>query len=101
MRAATLLILLLAITCSIVVAQEAPTNPSPQTSSPPPQSTCTLQDQSIFLSVIHNAGICGPSIGTVFTPPMNDSTALNNALDKVCTNECGGLYSQYLATISL
>ena len=66
---------------------------------PPPAPKCTLEDKGGYLSTLPNAAICGPSIGTVFLPPLNDSTALSNALENVCTNECGGEYSNYLETV--
>ena len=93
MQAVTTL-LLCAAACSVVVSQMPPTV-LPQTDAPP-ASICSLQDQIAFISTFPNAAKCGPAIATVFTPPSNDSTALEDALDNVCSNDCGGKYSNFL-----
>ena len=64
---------------------------------PPAPPKCT--DPAVFISSLPNPSVCGPSLGTVFSPPANDSVMLANALEDVCTNACGGAYANYLKTI--
>ena len=63
---------------------------------PPPPPQCTPDDLTDFLSSLPNAAVCGPSIANVLTLPTNDSTELAKVLDNVCTNDCGGVYSDFL-----
>ena len=77
---------------------EPPEKCGPPSFKPPAPPKCTLDDQIVFISTFSNAAVCGASIATVFTPPANNSTALKNALDNVCTDDCGGVYSNFLRT---
>jgi hypothetical protein len=63
---------------------------------PPPSPQCTTDDLVNFISTLPNAAVCGPSIANVLTLPANDSTELAKALDTVCTNDCGEVYSEFL-----
>ena len=78
---------------------EPPQKCEPVPFKPPAPPKCTLNDQIAFLSTLSNAAICGPSIATVFSPPANDSIALTHALINVCTNDCGGTYTDYLENV--
>ena len=70
--------------------------PRTETVAPPAIQKCTLDDQITIISTFPNAAVCGPSIATVFDPPANNSLALANALKNVCTDDCGGVYSNFL-----
>ena len=83
------------IRCNI----DPPLECEPAPFNPPPALRCTLDDQIAFVSTLSNAAICGPSIATVFSPPQNDSVTLTSALRNVCTNECGGIYTNYLENV--
>jgi hypothetical protein len=65
----------------------------------PPPPKCTLDDQIAFVLTLSNAAVCGPSIATVFSPPQNDRMTLTSALRNICTNECGGIYTNYLENV--
>ena len=93
-----LLLLLCSTAVHTGVSQTLPTIlPRTETVAPPVQR-CTLDDQIAFISALPNAEECGLSLQTVFTPPANDSMALNKALKSVCTNNCGGIYASFLQT---
>ena len=62
----------------------------------PPCSTCTPDDYFDFLTSLPNSSVCSQSITTVFTVPTTDSTELANALENMCTDDCGGVYSEFL-----
>ena len=81
--------------CKIKPPQKC--EPSPFKQPEPPK--CTLQDQVAFISTFPNAAVCGPSIATIFTPPVNDTMTLTRAVTNVCTNDCGGMYANYLENI--
>ena len=64
---------------------------------PPASPNCTTDDHTAFLSSLPNAAVCGPSLGTVLSVSANDNPVLvENALDDVCTDNCGGAYSEFL-----
>ena len=76
--------------CAIEPPQRCSAPPSP---APP---NCTIDDHLTFLSSLPNAAVCGPSLGTVLSLPANDSIIVTNALDTVCTDDCVGVYSDFL-----
>ena len=63
---------------------------------PPAPPTCTSDDHVAFLSSLPNAAVCSASIANASILSANDSTELANALDNVCTDDCGGAYSNFL-----
>lgn len=68
---------------------------------PPTPLKCSLCDQihyALTLSLPY-ASACGTTIGIAFLPPKNDSTAITNALETMCINDCGGIYANYLRTV--
>ena len=77
---------------------EPPRKCGPPVIRPPPPPRCTLDDQVAYISSLPNAAVCGQSIATVFLPPANNSMALPRALENVCTNDCGGVYSNFLTS---
>ena len=79
-----------------ICAVESPERCGAPLFKPPPPPKCTPDDHVAFISSLPNAAVCGSSIGTVLTLPANDSTELANALENVCTSDCGGLYSEFL-----
>ena len=85
------------IRCNIDPPENCEPAPFKPTAPAPPK--CTLEDQRAFVSTLPNAAVCGPSIATVFSPPPNDSLTLARALMNVCTNECGGTYTDYLKNV--
>ena len=99
MQVALVLVLVLC-TCSTVVhvgvSQSLPTVLPRTETVPPPIQTCSQDDQIAFFSSLPNAAVCGSSVGTVFAPPANDTVTLANALKNVCTDDCGGIYADYL-----
>ena len=93
-----IVLLLCSAVVHIGVSQSFPTVlPRTETVAPTTQK-CSLEDQVAYISSLPNAVVCGPSLGTVFLPPANDTTALADALKDVCTNDCGGVYANYLQT---
>ena len=92
-----LVLLLCSTVVDIGMSQTLPTVlPRTETIAPPAIRKCSLEDQISFISTFPNAAVCGPSIATVFDPPANNTMALANALKNVCTNDCGGVYSNFL-----
>ena len=65
----------------------------------PPPLKCTLDDQVAFVSTLPNAAVCGPSIAIAFSPPQNDPLTLTHALENVCTDDCGGAFTNYLDNV--
>ena len=63
---------------------------------PPAPPTCLPEDHVYFIASLPNAAVCGQSLGVVLGVPANDSAELANALENVCTSECGGAYTEFL-----
>lgn len=79
------------------VSQTLPTVlPHMETVAPPIIKKCTLEDQIAFITTLPNAAVCAQSIETIFTQPVNNTVALTNALKNMCTDDCGGIYANYL-----
>ena len=66
---------------------------------PPTPMKCSLPDQRVYILTIPDGITCGNAIGVAYLPPANDSRLLSNAIDDLCTNKCGGVYTNYQENI--
>lgn len=98
MKSVTAVLLISVAVLPLVLPQETPNLP-PVSVDPMQTSRCSQQQQFSFLSTLHNAAVCGPSIGTIFSLYPSDLTALNLALANGCTQECGGMYATFLEDV--
>ena len=71
----------------------------PPFSLPPTPMKCSLPDQRAYLLTIPNGVACGTAIGIAYLPPTNDSRLLSDAVDYLCTDECGGVYTNYQKSV--
>ena len=88
--------LILLAQLSLVRDLECQGQPRPQTSS------CTTSDWSSYLATLQNADMCGPNVIAVlqFVTTGSGDHDLPNALESVCSLECGGAFATYLTSTS-
>ena len=93
---------------SFVTPQETPDSPEgtalPQTPTDiDPTSTsltsCTQEQQNAFLSMLPNAAVCGASLETVSSPPLDHPNLLNIAFENLCTRDCGGAFVEFQESV--
>ena len=100
MKKSLLLITALASVLSVVISQSSePATVLPQTATVPTTSSCSQDDQTQFIFGLPDPVNCGLGLATVFLPPGNDTSSLNEALENVCTADCGGRYAKFLDTV--
>ena len=99
MKAILLLLAALSVASSQVSESTESVLPLTATATPPLFGICTLEDITNFIFGLPNPLECGLSFNTAFDPSAaNNTMAINEALENLCTRDCGGRYADFLET---
>ena len=87
-------IIVLILLAHLSLVRECQGQPQPQ------MSSCTTSDWSSYLATLPNADMCGPNVIAVlqFVTTGSGDHDLPNALESVCSLECGGAFATYLTS---